>query len=454
MARSYRLISRIWIKNRCLIRAHIKKKSTQMNSKWIYKYASISLIVGPILEPYNMPGSGLSVYKVLMLVNILFFYHHRKDSLFIPKQYKRFLLYAFTIPTLNALLQNYTSHLLGSYLALFLFSADLILTAPFIDFRYFRKCYRIAGIATCVVFLAQEASYYILGHRFMFLIPFLDVHYAGFTTASFSEHMLSKLDRSCSCFLEPSHFAQFLLPLLALELGFLHEKRKDLGFYAIFFTLILVMIRSGVGLLVCAALWGFFILSSHHSWYTKYFIVVPVVFLMAFFFIRGYSGTEQGSQVFERASQLNTTDYSYISSGIIRIYRGYWVYGSLDATSQLVGVGVGGADDAIDRSQVAWMFKGGEHYLNNIQTLLIGYGIIGLFLFLLFLFRMTRNTPFWATISIVAFLTTSLMESFFCTSKMLLFLIVPYVLSLQLSRGKSVSPRPEKVVRSSIIAHT
>lgn len=413
------------------------------NNNWIYKYASVSVIIGPLIEPYNFPATSLSVYKVFMLINVFIFFCHRKDALFVPKYYKFFFLYALIIPILNAVFHGYLSHILGSYLTLILFSSSLILSAIFIDLKVFYRTYRIFGIVTCLVFFAQELSFLIFGFRFMALIPFLDVHYEGFTTESFSEQM-AMIDRSCSCFLEPSHFAQFILPLLAIELGLLHDKNKSFGFYPILLTIVLLLLRSGVGLLSCAMLWSFFIIFSKRAFYVKAFVIVPVAVVLSYVFFVNYTGTEQGSALVERVSQLNPNDFDYVSSGIMRVYRGYWVYGDLDFLSKLLGVGIGGADDAIDRSSVAWMFGDGEHYINNIQTLLIGYGVVGFILFLLFLFNLTRKTPFTSTLLVAVFLMTSLMESYFYTTRMLLFLCVPFVLSLRVHRHHSST----KVIKS------
>ena len=75
------------------------------------------------------------------------------------------------------------------------------------------------------------------------------------------------------------------------------------------------------------------------------------------------------------------------------------------------------------------MFEEGDHYLNNIQTLLIGYGIIGTFIFMLFLLSMIRTKSFVSVLFVVAFLSTSLLESYFGAYRMLLFLGIPFVIS-------------------------
>lgn len=406
-----------------------------MKSTWINKYASLSLLVGPILEPYNFPGTSLAVYKVFMLFNLLLFFTQRKEAWYVPRTYFLFLIYAFTIPTINAVLHGYVSNLLGSYLTLVLFTANLFLVSLFVDLEYLKKYYRILAIITCGIFFAQEVSFLIIGKRFMALIPFFDVHYGD--TEGFIQEMAMH-DRSCSCFLEPSHFAQFIIPYLALELGILHEKNKEIGFYPVLITVVLLLLRSGVGLLSCATLWALFILFSKRSIAKKILIIFPLAVIIAFVMYMEYAESEKGNEVIERVSQLNPNDNEFLSSGIVRVYRGYWVYGSLDYPNKLFGVGIGGAKDAIDNSDYSWAFWEGEHYINNIQTLLIGYGILGLILFVTFLFEITKKKTFTAILFVAAFLAMSLMESFFYTSKMLLCISVPYVLSYQIvcQKGK------------------
>lgn len=391
------------------------------------KYASLSLILGPFIEPYAISDGGTALYRLFMLFNIFLFWYKGNRSLYMTTRYKRFFIYALTIPTIIAVLSGYTTGIIGSYFSIILFSLNLFLVVPVANTEYIVKYYRIAVVICIGVFVAQEVAFIITGSRFMALIPFLHSIYAGVDISSFVARM-SNEGRSCSLFLEPSHFAHFLLPYLAIVLGELHDKRKLFNKEALILSIVLLFLRSGNGLLVMAIIWVVAILFSSIKRAVKYTMIIPLSLFMAVYGFSAFSNTEMGQSVLERTEELNT-DITEINSGFIRVWRGYYVFEDQTSVVKLLGVGYGGVGDAVHNSRNQWMFKSNnDTYVNNIQSFLISYGIIGSFLYLLFLFEILSKRRFAASLLVLTFFSLCFLDNFFCSAKMLLMVAIPLVI--------------------------
>ena len=382
------------------------------------KYASFALVVFPILECYNI--GSIALYKFLMLLSCFLLGRGiigKKNIL--PKLLLVFYIYAFTVPQFNAIATDSMSNFAGSYLTPLLFVLNLAVFIPFLNYKYVKKYYTFFIIIACGVFVAQELSFLFLGKRFSALIPFLRL-YVGVSAADFAPH-IAALNRSCSIFAEPSHFAQYLTPYVAIVMHDLHQKKKVFSVPVVALSLVFVILRSGNGLLLIALLWVFFILFSNTKTILKYTIVIPLSLVIGIYAFNLFSNTEQGAAVLERTEELDT-NYSRVSSGTIRVYRGFWVYNDMNFNDKLLGVGAGGINDAVDRSRFHWMFYENERYLNNASAFLVAYGAIGTILFVVFLLSLCDKRRFGTILLVVTFVGLSFMESFFWNTRMLLYI--------------------------------
>ena len=383
----------------------------------------LALVSMPLLQCYNILGTALT--KFLMLGLILFFLFVGNKRPQVPKQLKYFLVYAFTIPQIFAIISGNTSEFLGSYITLILFSATFVCLMPYLSLSHIIRYYRVIVYIAIGVFVLQEVSFLVLGSRFGVLIPFLDL-YTGMPASDYLEHYQS-FERSCSIFVEPSHFAQYLAPYLALTLNDYSKKRRFFGIDAIIISVALLLARSGNGYFLLASIWVVHFLMCRISMLKKLCIVLPIV---AFIIIYGFdyiSKTDIGSEVLERTEQLDA-DYSGDKhSGTIRIYRGLWVYATMAPVLKVFGVGLGGVNDIIDNSPLSWSFAE-DHYVNNASLFLMAFGYIGCALLLLFLVSLCSRAVPGTIYIIVAFVVLCFMESFTFDSRMLLYLLLPFAL--------------------------
>lgn len=387
------------------------------------KIASFSLVFLPILSCYHLFGTALT--KFIMLALVVYFLATKKEKINVPPKMKWFLIYAFTVPQIVAIVSGNTSHLIGSYLTLILFFATFLCFQPHIKLHLITRYYRIFAYVAIIVFILQEISAIAIGTRFGALIPFLNVY----TGESAREVMLrlGSADRSCSIFSEPSHFAQYLAPYLAL---LLYENEKKGVFFsvdAIIVSLVFVFLRSGNGYFLLATIWMVYFLMSNISLLKKICIIIPMSGIFLFFAYRAFSNSDMGAGVLERAETLDPNYSGGSRSASVRIYRGFMVYETISPIAKALGVGLGGANDIIDNSPVNWMFRD-DHYLNNASGFLISFGYIGTCILLFFLFSLCTRKKSGSVVAIAAFLCLGFMESFLFDSRMLLYVMLPYAM--------------------------
>lgn len=388
-----------------------------MKEDTLQRFAALSLVLMPIFACYNIFGT--CVAKYMMLISCFVFWIWSKKKAVVPRKLLSFLIYSFTIPQLIAIFTGNTSQFIGSFISLGLFVVNLCLLIPHLKTDTVMKYYRILVYFTIVVFILQELSALFLGHRFSALIPFMDL-YTDIPARQYA-YALIDAPRSSSIFVEPSHYAQYLAPFLAMSLLECDNKERFASFEAVLVSTVFLIMRSGNGLILCFAIWVIHIIFANTRLLKKLFIVIPISIILGLQVFSVFSNTEKGAEVLNRSTELDADQERTSSSGSIRIFRGFLVQKEMPLSIKVFGVGQGGANDIIDHSSVSWMFFK-EHYLNNASGFLISYGYIGTFLFLAFLFSLYDKRKKGVLMLIVAFLTLCFIESFMCDSRMLLYI--------------------------------
>lgn len=400
------------------------------------KYASFALVFGPLVTPYFFPGTTIPLENILLFLNIIILscYNKFKPVYHVPKGYHLFLIYALLAPIIGYLCYKNFDSFKSSYVSIVLFTTNLALFIPHLEYSLIKKYYKICVIFAIVIFLAQELMFNIVGYRFSALIPYLPVKYSYVTTSEFiAKQMIAP--RSQSIFLEPSHFAQFLLGYLAILLGENVQKRKLFSTSALALSVILLLTWSGNGILLTLLLWLVFFVIVRISPIKKYFVIFPALLVAISIGLYYISSTEKGEKMMERTQELEV-EQDRLSSGAVRIYRGYFVYSSMPFIEQITGIGSGTTSDAIEHSPYFFLFYDFERYLNNMQILLIGYGVLGALLFFLFLKNLTRYGNPVSLLCVVLFIGLCFIENFWGSVKMILYLAIPAVLCLNTQNRK------------------
>ncbi len=306
-------------------------------------------------------------------------------------------------------------------LRLLLFSINLCFACCYAEKELLWKYYSIIVWICAVFFLVQEASFVILGIRPSGLLSFLPTVY-GDSYAGIIEETATG-GRSSSFFLEPSYFAQFLVPYVAISLfsSLKVERRK-----AILVSVILLLIRSGVGILLLSIIWLLWFLFTDLKAHTKISALILITMALIVFI---YADNDFLGYFMGRSSELlsYTGDEQYQSSGFIRIFRGYFAFADLPTMNKLLGSNPADVHATFDRS----VYFGTEStdYINGMQTLLFYHGIVGAVFFLrhlfLFPYKTGNKTLLVLSISIVLLL---LVESFYLSSRLFVMTVFMYLL--------------------------
>lgn len=391
----------------------------------INKITALILLIGPIIYSYFFPLTNVHCDTVLFLISGLWLYFINKKKCIrhkSPKFFTIYVAYACIVPIFGFFIFNNISGYISSCITILIFSLFFTNAIPHVDINIIKKYYKTIVYITCAIFIMQEIMYYTLGWRISGLIPFLDVAYSYTDTSAFIQKQMH-FDRSSSIFLEPAHFAQYVAGYIAISLG---EKAEE-GSLKIKEPLILSMIMlltwSGNCILALVCIWTIFLSTIKLKKTFKLFVLLPSVIIVCITICIYLMGTEKGEKLLDREKEIET-EQTYVSSGMMRIYRGYFVQSAMPNSLKTSGVGTGYIPSIIDHNKYSFMFHDFEYYVNNVQTLLIGNGYLGTLIFCLFLINLSVRRSRVALIMIGLFIAFSFVESFWCTAKMTLYLTI------------------------------
>jgi len=385
--------------------------------KNINKFASFSIVFAPLLEPYVLPGTSINLdVAFLFITSIICLGNKRQEGFQLPYKLSMFIGYALIIPVAGLLYYSDFTGLKSSYISTILYVLNILLIIPHVKIEYVLKFFKYLVLVSGFVLIVQEFMFATMGYRFSALIPFLPIKYDSTTTDAYMQSQMLRT-RSSSFFLEPAHLAQYLLAYLSICLANNIRNKKLISKSLLLTLLFLMLTWSGNAILVAPLLIIYYILFSEINISKKVFAIAII-----FAGITYIQSTSKGSELLSRTEELSYDGSQRISSGTMRIFRGYYVFDAMPQTQKIAGVGSGYCSNVIEDSSSFWMFSGSERYINNIQELLIAYGIIGTFLFLLHLFGLYKYSWHYGRMLIIAFLGLCFIEQFWLGPKMFLYL--------------------------------
>ena len=291
------------------------------------------------------------------------------------------------------------------------------LFCKYLDFPSLYKWYKRVAIVCCIFSIFQYVVYKTTG-TFIYggAIPGLPLNL---------EYNAERMTRPTAFFQEPAYCAQYLLPLFAFEIIGNKLKNKSL---IILLAISLILISSGNGLVGMIVIAFAFIIHiiSNYSLLKKITILSATIISLGvgtFYFIQ----TEDGAKLLERTNELsgNATE---LSSGFIRIYRGYYVFSALDPIEKTIGInGEEKMNRAIQSSGIWSLFGLNDKFFNAIQSVMIRSGYLGLIFFLLMLFTSYRRSSYEMKVIIIIYFVLAFIESMYMDWKMMYYLVIPYI---------------------------
>ncbi len=385
--------------------------------KWFELIVTLTLVMYPVLQIYAFVG-GISLD--IFIIGFLFFFYILKGGRFsvLPRPLFAYLVYSYLI---SAVSFNGIQSLIP--LGVFLSATIMFVFWGTVRYEYLMKVYKYLAVFCVSFFFLQEFSYYTTGIRISGLIPFLPIAIADEQWKVSLEFVY----RSSSVFSEPAHFAQFLLPLVCVEI-FKKITTKSMVFL-FFMVLALVLSLSGnavFGLILIFTSYGIYTLIREKSFKRK---VVFYIFVVIGFFSLGYFiQTEKGNDLMSRGEELSElSQTTAASSEYMRLLRGYDLYGEMPLHNKIFGIGDKYEfDQLIKHSRISYMFHENDTYLNGMAGVLVHCGIVGLILLFLLISQAWKGNNHVGKTLLALLILLMLISSTYFNSLFALLLIMAY----------------------------
>lgn len=290
------------------------------------------------------------------------------------------------------------------------------------------KYYRIVVLINIAFLAIQELMFHILGYRIVGILDFLPstISKGDFDVSEWSELAQLK-ERSSALFSEPAHFVQYLLPLVAVELFYVADKRAFIR--CLVYLIVLLILSSGNALIGIIVLMLFFLVKILTR--LKIVVAIPIILLIMLLFVFSINyvlTTEYGQKLYDRSEQIEA-EQQRISSGFLRIYRGYYIMDAMSPTDKLFGLHSNEKiKDRIRKCPAAATFEQDDIYMNAVQSHLIVTGYIGTALFVIFLYYLWRGNNIAGRCCIVTYVCLSFVASIYWTHTMILFLLTSFLM--------------------------
>lgn len=372
-------------------------------------------------SPYRFHGHAMP--EIIGLVAILLQLTQLRNVIFM-KGYGAFMVYMLFVPPLISFVTGLPGNYMTSFIPvnLLFYSTAFCILLPNLDMELVLKYYRILVFLAVAFFFFQEFSYFTLGSRPTFYLP-LEMYYEDTDMSSFSESR-EELNRSSSFFLEPAHFAQYILPYYCLKVCRC-LRSKIVTFEFVVLSGALLLLQSGSGYMGFAAIWISILfmrgLVSYKIKIAIFSVFMCALVLVVVMFINNPIILDVLSR-FDEITTLEVTSTGH-QSGFLRIWRGYFIYGIMAPIYKIFGVGVGSIEYISNLVYIPGSRYEGA-YMNGFQTLLISGGIIGTTLFFIFIYRICKNMSAEGVVVIICMMTMFFIENMMFTPKMLLFILI------------------------------
>lgn len=391
-----------------------------MKDNSISMLAMISLALYPLLCYYVGPAN-ISYGQILMMLFVaLSIVKHSNNRFDYPKGY--FIFWGY-IAVITFLMSMRPIDIIPGGVNFFVWSLVLGVSSRLYNEAYLRKAMQFVLLASSVVLMYQIVIYETTGVRICAVLPLSSqLSYANLTYQEMVLHQTNSLsNRFSSFFMEPSYFAQYCLCFLVIEMFCCQNRGKLLSKMTIVSVLVLLIIRSGVGLI------GLVILGLAKIWSLKkmmkkshFLVTLFLLIVIGGFAINNFLSSDYVLSLMERSEEFESEN----SSAYYRIVRGFLVFDALPLLNKIIGIS---SENLLSLNNLALssMASGGSMlYFNGFQTILIRSGITGLLLLSCILINSARKGDSLTRMCLFLLLSISLMEQIYLMAPMLLLMVV------------------------------
>lgn len=385
---------------------------------------SFFLVLWPILDTYVIL-SGISLGEMLVIASCFLCVLIYGKIQFGRERY--LYLYILLISVIGGL--THYNYLTDSYVqnifSYVLYALILFCVLTYADKNAFLQIYIKVSKGVCYLSLIQFLLLF-FGIKFVQIIPGVP----NITEKSYfvlQNHLL----RMCGPFTEPAHLAQFLSVAIVILLFGTKKDNKTLVLYIVTVALTL----SGNGLVIIGATIGVKILYVLKEKSVKIRLrAVGAILGLCLIFVIMYFNVPEFRLLLMRASEItgksNVEVLGYVSaSGYFRVKYGFDIFINSPPLKQLFGLGAGvfsaiySLYDVVPSSLYGVYNSSLLLYRSGFTTILIDFGLIGMLIYLSFLFRKrSRQSKQVALVLIILQLIASIINTSIWVIYILLFI--------------------------------
>lgn len=381
--------------------------------------------LSPLLGIYSVgvPLLSLSQLLLLIILSICYFkYKGRFESYFLI-----YIVYAIFITIFNFIITSWT--IIGDgihdILSLLLFFFTLLGVSNFADYNKFKKTLLGFGLVSLVFFFLQYGLN-IIGVQLAGIIPFLPLANEE-NTADMIAHKLES-ERTSGLFLEPAHYADFMIIILVFLLFKEKMTKKDI-FIALAIIASILLCHSATGYVMMAIILAYWVF-VYHLKKSKYKILfLSIALTLASALVVFISTNESMMEVFGRYNELtgDSGDSVHGYSSFIRVVRGYIPFAESDLFYQIFGSGLGsliGYVNSHPQSSYLALTTFNPKWINGLQYLIFSTGIIGAIIYFTQLYKIGKKSSVLGRAFIVVLIMLFLSADSFFSQEMILYIIV------------------------------
>lgn len=396
-------------------------KIIKTKNKLIF-FSSIIIALAPILSIYKIGSFPLTIadfcFVILIFISLLF-------SKVKKTKHFGFIIYFmvfFVISLISIVMrgQNDIIDFIQKWLRIVtMYYIIEIFPDNEINIQIFQKTSLVAGTCVTILLIIQVIA------KDLFSIPIfpylelkiLPLNYGTTTSTHLKMSQLiaftSNNWRPSSIFLEPSHYAQFILLPFTISLFSKNKiiSHKQQIFLCVFFTIGIMISGSANGILISAFIWVIWYLNKTNKKMNLQKIGIGLLFIIISILL--LTSTDFFSKAWGRVETLNVNGGA--STGNLRLLQGLAVYENLSFPEKIFGIGFGNINAYLIENKIttSYLTELGNEYMNGFSTVLVSGGIIGFLLFLMIWCQMFINNK--DMVSRVSFLIISIL---WCTSSM------------------------------------
>lgn len=369
----------------------------------------------PILDYYYF---GMSNFTFANISSILLFIYTLLKGKFrfnkVPKSYYMYWAYSALQIYLIAGIGGWSDYIPGGVLFA-IFSLCVFAYASYFNIYLLRKSMRLIFIVSSILWFYQNIIWFTTHVKISTFLPLTDSILTNHMTYNELTRWQNEIggeliERFSSLFTEPSHFAQYSLMLLCIELFIGDNKNKLYTKFSVIIIIMLILMQSGAGMMgigfIAIVKLLYILLVTRRKKYYFYLALLVPLFVIG---VRWYLNSQAGSYISARTEQLDYTNETSTSSGFVRLYFGWYKYGELSPVQKLLGT---------SRTAIGEMREGG--FFNGVTNILCSQGLIGLLLLIVFYVKTCKKKVPYSGVTSLYLLFISLIASTYLGGLMLI----------------------------------